>query len=126
MLSKLSIKFQHTTTYSITLAFANTSPADVFIDAKEGNGNLINSKEIYLVQVNVVAGTFTPGKPNDQDVYTWKSGVTLKAVSSQGTGGHGLDWNADITLKGPGANLGVDKINVGFIQHINFSAWTGY
>jgi hypothetical protein len=34
----------------------------------------------------------------------------------------GLTWQADVTLVGPGNNLGVDKIMVGFVQHVEFTA----
>ena len=95
------------------------------------NGQVLASQEIYVVEVSLGLGEDlanfirygTPADAPTNEGWATSSGVALKGVNSGSP--TGADWGALVTLTGPGDNLGVNQINVGFIQHINVQTWSG-
>lgn len=133
-----------TLVYSFPVTFDNAQPADVDI-VVERNGQVLASKRVYLVKVDVTdppgTAAFKPSNSGARDTGThnpdhpamtkWGLGTSqpdraIKVVASGiPPADPGLKWAQKVTLTGPGNNLGVDKIRVGFIQFITPTLWSG-
>jgi hypothetical protein len=77
-------------------------------------------------QVSVTSESFTHGPPPPDfplaPRFLTMPGTGLAALKGV-ISGAGATWTAVVTLTGPGDNLGVNQINVGFVQHITIQAW---
>jgi hypothetical protein len=114
-----------TTLESYDITFGNSTPADIILKGYI-NGVVAASKEIYVVQVSVAFGdylNYSSGPVDGGFGSLPANNAYLKGVSSGVP--FGAEWAANVTLTGPGNNLGVDQIHAGFIQHINIQSWRG-
>ena len=118
----------NTTLFSTGYRFYNTQPAKVRLEAYDTTtGQTVASKEVVVVQILVapsptpVAGPNPPAPAQSVGRVEYPAGsaggqVFIQTTGAGVNGSAGAVFAADVELKGPGNNEGVDKIKVGVSQ----------